>query len=77
MDALLDVVCLTFRSRYPIIKRRIAWLIGKWISESCYTPKDPKVWETLVHLLQDRDVGSDTVVRLTAATALRECVDVS
>ncbi|KAF8351332.1 armadillo-type protein [Amanita rubescens] len=60
---------------YPIIKRRIAWVIGKWISESCYTPKDPKVWETLVHLLQDRDAGSDTVVRLTAATALRECVD--
>ncbi|KAF8974448.1 armadillo-type protein [Flammula alnicola] len=48
---------------YPIIKRRIAWLIGKWM------------WEILVHLLQDRGSGSDAVVRLTAASALRECVD--
>ncbi|KAF8746019.1 hypothetical protein AX14_004306 [Amanita brunnescens Koide BX004] len=60
---------------YPIIKRRIAWLVGKWVSESCYTSKDSKIWEILVHLLQDRDVGTDTVVRLTAAMALRECVD--
>ncbi|KAK2466318.1 hypothetical protein APHAL10511_001960 [Amanita phalloides] len=60
---------------YPIIKRRIAWLIGKWVSESCYTPKDRKVWEILVHLLQDHGSGTDTVVRLTAAVAVRECVD--
>ena len=73
----LEAVCLTFGLRYPIIKRRIAWLIGKWVSESCYTPKDPKIWEILVHLLQDHDVGTDTVVRLTATIALRECVDVS
>ncbi|KAF8623412.1 hypothetical protein AX15_006355 [Amanita polypyramis BW_CC] len=60
---------------YPIIKRRIAWLLGKWVSESCYTPNDSKIWEILVHLLRDRGAGTDTVVRLTAAIAVRECVD--
>ncbi|KAM6495766.1 Armadillo-type fold [Amanita muscaria] len=60
---------------YPIIKRRIAWLLGKWVSESCYTSKDPQIWSILVHLLQDRGPGTDTVVRLTASIALRECVD--
>jgi hypothetical protein len=61
---------------YPIIKRRIAWLLGKLVSEQCSAPNNPKVWETLVHLLRDRGAGSDAVVRLTAATALRECVNV-
>lgn len=61
---------------YPIIKRRIAWLIGKWISESCASPNNPRVWEILTHLLKDRGPGTDTVVRLTAAVALQECLDV-
>lgn len=46
------------------------------MSESCTTANDPKIWEVLVHLLQDRGPGTDAVVRLTAAAALRECVDV-
>jgi hypothetical protein len=61
---------------YPIIKRRIAWLIGKWISSECASPNNPKVWEVLVYLLHDRGDGSDAVVRLTAAAAIKECVDV-
>jgi len=61
---------------YPIIKRRIAWLIGKWISDMCAPANDPNVWELLVHLLRDRGPGTDSVVRLTAAAALRECIDV-
>ncbi|KAF8557000.1 ARM repeat-containing protein [Imleria badia] len=60
---------------FPIIKRRIAWLIGKWIHDMCAPASDPVIWETLVHLLQDRSSGSDAVVRLTAANAVRECVD--
>lgn len=60
---------------YPIIKRRIAWLIGKWISDMCSPANDPNVWEILIHLLRDRGPGTDSVVRLTAATALRECID--
>ncbi|PPR07214.1 hypothetical protein CVT26_012647 [Gymnopilus dilepis] len=60
---------------YRIIKRRIAWLIGKWVLESCTSPNNQKIWEIIVYLLQDHGPGSDTVVRLTAAAALRECAD--
>lgn len=35
------------------------------------------MWEVLIHLLRDRGEGTDSVVRFTAANALRECVDVS
>lgn len=42
----------------------------------CSPANDPNVWDILLHLLRDRGPGTDSVVRLTAATALRECVDV-
>jgi len=61
---------------YPIIKRRIAWLIAKWVSEDCASPDNPLIWDVLVHLLGDRSPSTDTVVRLTAATALKDCIDV-
>jgi hypothetical protein len=64
-------------SSYPIIKRRIAWLIGKWVLEECTPPTNPLIWEILAHLLRDRGPSTDTVVRLTAATALKDCIDVS
>ncbi|KIM90936.1 hypothetical protein PILCRDRAFT_1173 [Piloderma croceum F 1598] len=60
---------------FPIIKRRIAWLMGQWIGNDCSPANNPRVWDVLVHLLQDRGPGTDAVVRLTAAVALRECVD--
>ncbi|CCM04790.1 uncharacterized protein FIBRA_06983 [Fibroporia radiculosa] len=60
---------------YPILKRRIAWLIGKWISDMCYPANNPTLWQILLYLLQDRGPGTDEVVRLTAAISLRECVD--
>ncbi|KAJ7781094.1 armadillo-type protein [Mycena metata] len=60
---------------YPIIKRRIAWLIGKLVSDSCVLPTNDFVWKILIHLLKDREPGTDAVVRLTAALALRECID--
>lgn len=59
-------------SRYPIIKRRIAWLLGKWVSEECTSPANDLVWKILIHLLSD----ADAVVHFTAAFALRECLDV-
>jgi hypothetical protein len=42
----------------------------------CSPANDPTVWDILIHLLRDRGPGTDSVVRLTAATALRECIDV-
>ena len=69
--------CSDLRSSFPILKRRIAWLIGKWVSNEGTTPNSPLIWEVLLYLLQDRGPGTDSVVRLTAAVAIRECVDVS
>ncbi|KAI5893425.1 ARM repeat-containing protein [Schizophyllum commune H4-8] len=60
---------------YPILKRRIAWLIGQWVSSGMTSPNNSTLWELLVHLLGDRSQGTDAVVRLTAVEALRQCVD--
>ncbi|KAI1796323.1 ARM repeat-containing protein [Ganoderma leucocontextum] len=60
---------------YPIVKRRIAWLLGKLILDECLTANNVTLWRVLVHLLQDQGPGSDAVVRLTAAINIRECVD--
>ncbi|ETW83875.1 hypothetical protein HETIRDRAFT_443980 [Heterobasidion irregulare TC 32-1] len=59
---------------YLIVKRRIAWLIGKWVGDKCASPNDVRIWQILVHLLQDKGTGTE-VVRLTAAAAVRDCVD--
>ncbi|KAK7695434.1 hypothetical protein QCA50_000070 [Cerrena zonata] len=59
----------------PILKRRIGWLLGQWIGHESSKPNNPRLWEILTHLLQDRGPGTDIVVRITAATAIRECVD--
>jgi hypothetical protein len=50
--------------------------MGQWIGNDCSPANNPRVWDVLIHLLQDRGPGTDAVVRLTAAVALRECVDV-
>jgi hypothetical protein len=64
------------RISFRIMKRRIAWTIGKWFHEECAPATSEKVWVVLLHLLQDQGSGSDFVVRLTAAAALKECIDV-
>ncbi|KAJ2930226.1 hypothetical protein H1R20_g6892, partial [Candolleomyces eurysporus] len=75
LEKTLAVEALSQDPKFPIIKRRIAWLIGKWVSEQCSSPNNPRIWEILVHLLKDRSDGTDTVVRLTAANAVKDCVD--
>jgi hypothetical protein len=62
--------------RYSIIKRRVAWFIGKWISGECSPANNPRIWEIFVHLLQDQKSSTEMAVRLTAASALRVCIDV-
>ncbi|KAI9512244.1 ARM repeat-containing protein [Russula earlei] len=59
---------------YLIIQRRIVWLIGRWVSQDCYPPTDPRIWQILLHLLTTKGTGTE-VVRLTTATALQQCVD--
>jgi hypothetical protein len=61
---------------YLIIQRRIAWLIGRWVSQDCYPPADPRIWQILLHLLTAKGTGTE-VVRLTTASAVQQCVDVS
>lgn len=71
--AIYQLITLSF----PIIKRRIAWLIGQWVHNGCASADNPRIWDVLVHLLKDRGPGADAVVRFTAATAMKECVEVS
>ena len=62
--------------RYSIIKRRVAWLIGKWVRDDCVPANNGRIWEILVHLLRDQRSSTETAVRLTAASALRMCIEV-
>ncbi|KAF8489124.1 armadillo-type protein [Gautieria morchelliformis] len=61
---------------YRIIKRRIAWVIGKWHAIQSTPCSKTQVWEILLHLMRDHGPSSDAVVRLSASEALRECIDV-
>ncbi|KZT42903.1 ARM repeat-containing protein [Sistotremastrum suecicum HHB10207 ss-3] len=62
---------------YRVLKRRISWTVGRWVAEggSTTTQVSSTTWELLTHLLCDRGTGSDTIVRLAAAVAIREVVD--
>ncbi|KAF9534185.1 armadillo-type protein [Crepidotus variabilis] len=59
-------------ANFAIIKRRVAWLLGKLVAEECVMPNNTQIWDILAHLLIQ---GTDTAVRLTASAALRETVD--
>lgn len=77
LEGSLTKEALDPRPTYRIIKRRIAWLFGKWFSVNTISSSKARVYEVLVQLMQAQGEGSDAVVRLTAATALRDCIDVS
>ncbi|WOO78855.1 Importin-11 [Vanrija pseudolonga] len=58
-----------------ILKRRVAWLIGQWVGSDEECAKIGLVWQILIHLLAERGEASDAAVNLTAAIAVKECVD--
>ncbi|OCF32339.1 hypothetical protein I316_06007 [Kwoniella heveanensis BCC8398] len=60
---------------HRIVKRRVAWLIGEWVSADEECAKLPLVWQMLLHLLSKRGESSDKAVQLTAAIAIKESVD--
>ncbi|KAG8986375.1 hypothetical protein FRB90_004049 [Tulasnella sp. 427] len=61
---------------YRLLKRRIAWLFGKWHhDDSRPLAVHVKVWEVLLIVLTDHSAGSDSAVRLAAVIALRDCVE--
>jgi hypothetical protein len=62
--------------RDRILKFRMAWFIGQWVSADEDSALLPIIWNALTHLLSDRSEGSDVAVRLSAATAIKQSVDV-
>ena len=58
-----------------IIRRRMALLVSEWVGTKCSESSRPKVYETILSLLTPLDPRNDTVVRLSAASALRYAVD--
>ncbi|KAF8935479.1 hypothetical protein BGZ58_004972 [Dissophora ornata] len=57
---------------YRIIRRRIAWMIGKWVSVNVSKSARPTVYTIMVHLLRPEE---HLAVRLATAMSLRLCID--
>nr|XP_018264314.1 uncharacterized protein I303_02479 [Kwoniella dejecticola CBS 10117]OBR86472.1 hypothetical protein I303_02479 [Kwoniella dejecticola CBS 10117] len=77
-NALLNGMTSWIGSGQPlhrIIKRRIAWLIGEWVSADEEAAKLPIVWQMLIHLLSERSDATDKAVQLSASIAIKESVD--
>lgn len=60
---------------YNILRRRIAILIGQWVSVKVSQESRPTVYKVTQHLLNRDDPLNDLVVRLTAARNLKRSVD--
>jgi hypothetical protein len=60
---------------YNIIRRRVAIMIGQWVSVRIAIDSRPTVYKIIQHLLNREDPLNDLVVRLTAAHNLKNCVD--
>ncbi|XP_047197226.1 importin-11 [Hippoglossus stenolepis] len=74
-----NIQCVTFGtklmspllSRYKLIRRRVIWLIGQWISVKFKSDLRPLLYEVILSLMQDPDL----VVRIETATTLKLTVD--
>uniref|UniRef100_A0AAQ4NPI8 Importin-11 n=1 Tax=Gasterosteus aculeatus aculeatus TaxID=481459 RepID=A0AAQ4NPI8_GASAC len=53
--------------RYKLIRRRVIWLIGQWISVKFKSELRPLLYEVILSLMQDPDL----VVRIETATTLK------
>ncbi|XP_062855531.1 importin-11 [Trichomycterus rosablanca] len=58
-------------NRYKLIRRRVIWLIGQWISVKFKPELRPLLYEVILNLMQDPDL----VVRIETATTLKLAVD--
>lgn len=59
-------------NNYRVIRRRVTALIGRWTGIKMSTELRPALYECVIGLLRPEE---DMVVRLTAATTLRQAVD--
>ncbi|XP_053304003.1 importin-11 [Spea bombifrons] len=57
--------------RYKLLRRRVIWLIGQWVSVKFKSDLRPSLYEAILTLLQDQDL----VVRIETATTLKLAVD--
>ncbi|ORZ00705.1 armadillo-type protein [Syncephalastrum racemosum] len=57
---------------FKVLRRRIAWLLGKWVNEGISSNCRITIYEALLDLMRE---GEDMVVRLTAAHSLRLAID--
>ncbi|XP_066567527.1 importin-11 [Amia ocellicauda] len=57
--------------RYKLIRRRVIWLVGQWISVKFKSELRPLLYEAILNLMQDPDL----VVRIETATTLKLTVD--
>ncbi|CAO3624655.1 unnamed protein product [Cunninghamella echinulata] len=57
---------------YKILRRRIAWLLGRWVTESISADCRTAIYEILLQLMVKEE---DLVVRLSAAHSLKLAID--
>uniref|UniRef100_A0A3B3DXE9 Importin-11 n=1 Tax=Oryzias melastigma TaxID=30732 RepID=A0A3B3DXE9_ORYME len=50
--------------RYKLIRRRVIWLIGQWISVKFKSVLRPLLYEVILSLMQDPDLVNNTVLNL-------------
>ncbi|KAI9762174.1 MAG: hypothetical protein M1835_008068 [Candelina submexicana] len=60
---------------YHILRRRIAILLGQWVSVKISGPNRPLVYQIFRHLLDKHDQLNDQVVRVTAGRQFRNVAD--
>lgn len=57
---------------YRILRRRIAWLIGRWAGAKLSASFHPMMYSEIINLLEPSE---DIAVRLTAANTIKDVVD--
>ena len=73
-NAVHSVLQANTQSRFPIIKRRIAHLLGQIVYDGAISSRQPDAWNILIHLLKDDSSEAALVARLTAAVSIQKCV---
>lgn len=57
---------------FKILRRRIGWMLGKWVTEGISSDCRKVIYEILLELMAEQE---DLLVRLTAANGLKQAVD--
>ncbi|KAI8980480.1 armadillo-type protein [Pilobolus umbonatus] len=57
---------------FKILRRRIAWMLGKWVNEGVSADCRVIIYEILIKLMREEE---DLVVRLTAAHGFKNAID--